>query len=181
MLGSTDGGRVWSDVAEDGGGEDERAGVVVGVTFDATRQYSSKLSVGIGKQSPKGRQFCKTKTPDGGKFCGDGGRRCTRRRRRRDARSLIPSHSASCSAFLSPVIRFVFPHRMKSASFIWPMNACLHASGLGESNSLSVGGDTRCRSSLNGAPDWDDDGALRAEDVIVWLSYMSPMGQCLWF
>ena len=46
MLGSTDGGRVWSDVAEDGGGEDERAGVVVGVTFDATRQYSSKLSVG---------------------------------------------------------------------------------------------------------------------------------------
>ena len=35
-----------SDVDEGGGGgEFERVGAVVGVIFDATRQYSSKLSV----------------------------------------------------------------------------------------------------------------------------------------
>ena len=42
--GSADGGRVCID-ADDGGGEEDRVGVVVGVTLDATRQYSSKLSV----------------------------------------------------------------------------------------------------------------------------------------
>lgn len=42
--GSADGGRVCIEVAEGGGGEYERFGEVVGVTFAATRQYSSKLS-----------------------------------------------------------------------------------------------------------------------------------------
>ena len=45
--GSADGGRVCRDVeVGGGGGELERVGVVVGVILEATRQYSSKLSVG---------------------------------------------------------------------------------------------------------------------------------------
>lgn len=60
-----------------------------------------------------------------------------------NSRSLIPSHIPSCSAFLSPVMRFVFPHRMKSASFNWPMNACLQASAVGGKRSFSVGGEAR--------------------------------------
>ena len=44
VLGSTDGGRVWREVLDGGGGDVGREGDVVGVTFDATRQYSSKLS-----------------------------------------------------------------------------------------------------------------------------------------
>lgn len=42
--GSADGGRVCIDVDDGGGGDPDRVGVVVGVTFAATRQYSSKLS-----------------------------------------------------------------------------------------------------------------------------------------
>lgn len=42
--GSADGGRVCIDVEDEGGGDPGRVGAVVGVTFDATRQYSSKLS-----------------------------------------------------------------------------------------------------------------------------------------
>lgn len=44
-AGSAEGGRLCID-AEDGGGpgEWERIGADVGVTFEATRQYSSKLS-----------------------------------------------------------------------------------------------------------------------------------------
>ena len=45
MLGSVDGGRVCSEVEEGtGGGDCGREGAVVGVTLEATRQYSSKLS-----------------------------------------------------------------------------------------------------------------------------------------
>ena len=72
MLGSTDGGRVWSDVAEDGGGEDERAGVVVGVTFDATRQYSSKLSVSESRARRR-VSFAKRKPQTEGNFAGTEG------------------------------------------------------------------------------------------------------------
>ena len=44
--GSAEGGRVWREVEEGGGGgELERVSAVVGVILDATRQYSSKLSV----------------------------------------------------------------------------------------------------------------------------------------
>lgn len=43
-VGSADGGRECNDT-EVGGGECGRAGVVVGVIFDAIRQNSSKLSV----------------------------------------------------------------------------------------------------------------------------------------
>lgn len=82
----------------------------------------------------------------------------------------MPSQRPSCSALRRPVMRFVFPQRMKSASFIWPMKACLHASALGEISSLSVGGDARCRISRRGTPVEDDDGAERAVFDIVWLS-----------
>src|SRR6266403_5362683 len=62
-----------------------------------------------------------------------------------DERSLMPSHIPSCSALRRPVIRFVLPQRRKSASFNWPINACLHASALGDSCSLSFGGVARWR------------------------------------
>ena len=43
--GSADGGRECNELDDGGGGgELERVGAVVGVIFDATRQYSSKLS-----------------------------------------------------------------------------------------------------------------------------------------
>ena len=87
----------------------------------------------------------------------------------RGVRSLIPSQSPSCSAFRRPVMRLVFPQRMKSASLSWPMNACLHASALGERSSFSVGGEARWRvrrrgvKALGGA--WG-----RADWEMVWLS-----------
>ena len=82
------------------------------------------------------------------------------------SRSLIPSHMPSCSAFRRPVTRFVFPHRRKSASFNCPMNACLHASGLGERRSLSTGGEARWRVIRKGM-DCDE---LEANRETVWQS-----------
>lgn len=87
-------------------------------------------------------------------------------------RSLTPSHIPSCSAFLSPVMRLVLPHRMKSASFSWPMNACLHASALGDNSSLSVGGEARCKMSWSGVV-WEVEapcGMVRMLDEMMWLS-----------
>lgn len=108
-------------MAAEGGGDCERSGVVVGVILDATRQYSSKLSYGY--VSMWDRISCRAKL--------------------KHIRSLIPSHSPSCSAFLRPVMRLVLPHLKKSASFICPINACLHASALGDSSNFSVGGDAK--------------------------------------
>ena len=92
-----------------------------------------------------------------------------------DSRSLIPSHIPSCSALRRPVMRFVFPHRMKSASLSWPMNACLQASAEGGSRSFSVGGDARWRISFNGAtcmliPDPEAGAPGRIEADMIWLS-----------
>lgn len=57
------------------------------------------------------------------------------------------------------------------------MNACLHASALGDINNLSVGAETRCRMSRRGAGTADDekekggeeeeDEAARREDAMV--------------
>ena len=66
-------------------------------------------------------------------------------------------------------MRLVFPHRIKSASFSCPMNACLHASALGARSSFSVGGEARWRMRRRGVK--NEGAALgRADSVIVWLS-----------
>lgn len=67
---------------------------------------------------------------------------------------------------------------MKSASFSCPMKACLHDSALGESSSFSVGGEARCNTSRRGVDMLGAEEARR-EAVIVWLSYIRPIGQCL--
>ena len=72
-------------------------------------------------------------------------------------------------------MRFVFPHRMKSASFSWPMNACLQESAEGGRRSFSVGGDARWRISFNGAtgmlsPEPEAGAVGRIEADIIWLS-----------
>ena len=93
----------------------------------------------------------------------------------KDSRSLMPSHIPSCSALRRLVMRFVLPHRMKSASFNWPMNACLHESAEGGRRSFSVGGDARWRISFNGAtcrfsPDPEAGAPGRIEADMMWLS-----------
>jgi hypothetical protein len=96
-----------------------------------------------------------------------------------DGRSLTPSHMPSCSTFLSEVILLVLPQRMKSASFNCAMKACLQDSALGDSSSLSVGGDARCSMSLSGVV-WEvGGGPARIEEDMRLLSYMRPIGQCL--
>lgn len=100
--------------------------------------------------------------------------------RRIHSRSRMPSHIPSWSALRRPVMRLVFPHRMKSASLSWPMNACLHASADGGRRSFSVGGDARWRMSLSGVisrsgllPEPPPEGtaeSVRTEAEMVWLS-----------
>lgn len=82
-------------------------------------------------------------------------------------RSLILSHIPSCSACRRPVIRFVFPHRRKSASFSCPMNACLHDSMFGDKRSLSVGGAARCRIRRKGVVCWSSFSLFLREEVIM--------------
>jgi hypothetical protein len=83
----------------------------------------------------------------------------------------MPSHKPSWSTLRSEVIRLVLPQRIKSASLSCPINACLQDSALGESSSLSVGGDARCRIRRKGVAivaESDEPGRIVAR--MEWLS-----------
>lgn len=93
VAGSVEGGRECEDGEWNAEGFDMGGGMGDGIIFEATFQKSSKLSI-TENESISSKTCYKLE----------------------DSRSFKASQIPSCSAFLSPVTRFVLPHLRKSAS-----------------------------------------------------------------